>query len=202
VSAVFFLDSYHLLFHGKALLAALRKNLAVNGIVYVLDREASNMLTRREASHRRAVRPETVIKEMEEAGFSLWRRGPRPAPARFLLCFGKVPSDRLWRELDPLVAGPVIPEKPGSWLRRNIWRLRGLRTADGRRVFFHEPGGKLAVECSPLSGDGVACKVPAERVTLFFLKKGGTYTLRKSVTKEREHAGPSGRPHVPCGGRA
>ena len=201
VSVVYFLDSYHILFHGKALLAALRRSLAVNGIVYILDREAPKPLSRREASHRRAIRPEAVIKEMEEAGFSLWRRGPRPAPDRFLLCFGKVPSGELWRELDPLVAGPVIPEKPGPWLRRNLWRLRGLRTADGRRVFFHEPGDKPGIECKTFSGDDIECKVSAGKVTLFFRKKGDAYTLRRSVTGKREHAFRSVRPGARGGGR-
>jgi len=89
IDAVFFLDTYHLLFHGKTLLGKLHEKLSPAGCVYVLDREAREPLSRREASHRRMIQPETVEREMTEAGFFLWSRGPRPAPDRFLLIFGK-----------------------------------------------------------------------------------------------------------------
>ena len=92
VDVVFFLDSYHLLFHGKNLLARIHEKLTPNGRVYVLDRKASTEMSRRETSHRRKIRPEVVKKEMSEAGFSLWFRGPRLARDRFLLVFGKKPS--------------------------------------------------------------------------------------------------------------
>ena len=91
IDVVFFLDSYHLLFHGKILLSKIHENLAPDGRVYVLDRKANTPLSRRETSHRRKIPPETVEQEMTEAGFSLWFRGPRLARDRFLLVFGKKP---------------------------------------------------------------------------------------------------------------
>lgn len=91
IDAVFFLDSYHLLFHSKNLLNKIRQNLAPNGRLYVLDRKANMPLSRREASHHRKIPPKMVEKEMTEAGFSLWFRGPRLARDRFLLVFGKKP---------------------------------------------------------------------------------------------------------------
>ena len=89
IDVVFFLDSYHLLFHGKTLLAKIHEKLTPTGCVYVLDRRAEQPLSRREASHRRKIQPETVKQEMAEAGFSLWFRGPQVARDRFLLIFGK-----------------------------------------------------------------------------------------------------------------
>ena len=91
VDVIFFLDSYHLLFHGRTLLAKLHEHLTSTGRVYVLDRRAIKPLSRREASHRRQILSETVEHEMAKAGFSLWFRGPKLAPDRFLLVFGKVP---------------------------------------------------------------------------------------------------------------
>jgi len=92
VDAVFFLDSYHLLFHGKTLLSKLHEKLSPTGRIYVLDREAENPLSRREASHRKMIQAETVEREMAEAGFFLESRRSRPAPDRFLLVFGKTQS--------------------------------------------------------------------------------------------------------------
>jgi len=92
IDAVFFLDSYSLLFHGKSLLAKIHQRLTSNGRVYVLDRKANNEISRREASHRRKILPDTVKLEMAEAGFSLWFRGPRLTRDRFLMVFGKKPS--------------------------------------------------------------------------------------------------------------
>jgi predicted methyltransferase len=91
IDVVFFLDSYHLLFHSKNLLDKIHQNLAPNGRVYVLDRKANMPLSRREASHRRKIPPTMVEQEMTEAGFSLWFRGPRLARDRFLLVFGRKP---------------------------------------------------------------------------------------------------------------
>lgn len=89
IDTVFFLDSYHLLFHQKTLLAKLREKLAPGGCIYVLDRQAKGNLSRREASHRRRIAPETVKQEMAAAGFVLRSEYPRPAPDRFLLVFGR-----------------------------------------------------------------------------------------------------------------
>ena len=94
IDVVFFVDSYHLLFHGKTLLAELHEKLMPTGRIYVLDRRAKKPLSRREASHRREIPPETVEQEMAEAGFRLWFRGPRLARDRFLLVFGKAPAGR------------------------------------------------------------------------------------------------------------
>ena len=89
VDGIFFLDTYHLLFHGEALLAKLKERLTEEGSVYVLDRKAGPGLSRREASHRRRISPETVKAEMKAAGFSLRDELPPPAPDRFLLVFTK-----------------------------------------------------------------------------------------------------------------
>ena len=89
IDVVFFLDSYHLLFHSKNLLNKIHRNLAPTGRVYILDRKANAQLSRRQTSHRRKISPKTVEQEMTEAGFSLWFRGPKLARDRFLLVFGK-----------------------------------------------------------------------------------------------------------------
>jgi predicted methyltransferase len=89
IDAVFFLDSYHLLFHGQTLLAKIHEKLMPDGLVYVLDREAKNPLNRREASHHRRISPEVVNQEMAAAGFSLRNEGPRLSADRFLLVFEK-----------------------------------------------------------------------------------------------------------------
>jgi predicted methyltransferase len=89
LDAVFFLDTYHLLFHGPTLLAKLRERLTDRGVVCVLDRQAPKPISHREASHRRMIAPETVKQEFAQAGFSLSREGPRPAEDRFLLFFAK-----------------------------------------------------------------------------------------------------------------
>jgi len=91
IDAVFFLDSYDLLFHGKTLLAKLHEKLTPEGRVYVLDRKAKQPLSRREASHHRQISPETVREEMKAAGFTLLSEEPPPAADRFLLVFGKAP---------------------------------------------------------------------------------------------------------------
>jgi hypothetical protein len=95
IDAVFFLDSYHLLFHGETLLAKLHEKLLPTGCVYILDRRARRPLSRREASHRRMIEPKVAIQEMTEAGFHLWSDNPRPAPDRFLLVFGKTPAEKV-----------------------------------------------------------------------------------------------------------
>ena len=94
VDAVYFLDSYHLLFHGKTLLAKLNEKLAPGGRVYVLDRQAKQPLSRREASHRRMIEPETVKEEMAAAGFRVLSEGPAPTSDRFLLVFGKAEREQ------------------------------------------------------------------------------------------------------------
>ncbi len=178
VDAVFFLDSYHLLFHGKTLLTKIYEKLSPTGCVYVLDRKAQKPLSRREASHHRKIQPKTVKQEMTEAGFFLWFRGPRPARDRFLLVFGKNQPEKILPEEDPFVGGPVIPEAPGRWLKRNYWRLRGLKTADGRFVLFMAPGNKGAVEKVPSdSPNKNMWKISKEKLMLYFEKKDEKYLL-------------------------
>jgi predicted methyltransferase len=92
IDAVFFLDSYHLLFHGETLLAKLHERLTPTGRVYILDRESPEPLPRREASHRRKIPVETVKQEMTAAGFTLRSQPSPPADDRFLLVFGKRPG--------------------------------------------------------------------------------------------------------------
>ena len=94
IDAVYFLDTYHLLFHGPALLAHLKERLTESGRVYVLDRQAPSAIPHREASHRRMIAPETVRQEMSQAGFTLLREGPRPTDDRFLLVFGKTDTTK------------------------------------------------------------------------------------------------------------
>jgi len=92
IDAVFFLDTYHLLFHGKTLLAKLHQRLTPDGCVWVLDRAAKQPLSRRDASHQRQIDPEVVKQELAAAGFVLQSAGPPPAADRFLLVFGKAPK--------------------------------------------------------------------------------------------------------------
>ena len=178
IDAVFFLDSYHLLFHGKALLARIHERLAPGGCVYVLDRKAEKPLPRREASHRRKIRPETVKREMAEAGFALWFEGPPPAGDRFLLVFGKADAGAVRPEEDPFVAGPQIPGPPDRWLRENGWRLRGLRTADGQVVpISAEDRRAMRNLASQAAGDGQIVNLPGRRLRLVFERSGEGYAL-------------------------
>ena len=89
LDAVYFLDTYHLLFHGQVLLPALRERLADGGQVYVLDRIAEEPLDHREASHRRKIAPQTVQEEMAEYGFQIVSKTVPCGPDRFLLVFRK-----------------------------------------------------------------------------------------------------------------
>ena len=89
LDAVYFLDTYHLLFHGPTLLSQLHSRLTESGRVYVLDRQAPTVISHREASHRRMIAPDTVRQEMTEAGFTLVEERPKPTPDRFLLIFRK-----------------------------------------------------------------------------------------------------------------
>jgi SAM-dependent methyltransferase len=106
IDVVFFLDSYHLLFHANTLLGKLYERLLPTGRVYVLDRRSDKPLSRREASHRRMIQPQTVEQEMAEAGFHLWSRGPQCAPDRFLLVFGKMPAASIEFDDDSLTGRP------------------------------------------------------------------------------------------------
>ncbi len=94
LDAVFFLDTYHLLFHGPALLAHLRDRLANGGRVFILDRASQRELSHREASHRRMVSTALVEREMRKAGFTLLKTCPPPTGDRFLLVFGKTPASQ------------------------------------------------------------------------------------------------------------
>ena len=92
LDAVYFLDSYHRLFHGPTLLKQLHQRLGPSGRVYILDRQAPHVMPHREASHRRMIAPETVKQEMADAHFALLEQGESPTPERFLLIFGKMDS--------------------------------------------------------------------------------------------------------------
>ncbi len=177
VDAVFFLDTFHLLFHGKTLLAKLKEALGAPGVVYILDREAPEPLSRREGSHRRAIAPATVIEEMEAAGFHLWARGPTPAADRFLLCFGTLPPGEVWREIDPLVAGPRLRQDPQRWLAANLWRLRGVRTADGRRYSFGAGAGSPSILAGEAPKGQRAYLLPAAKRALRFVQEEDGYRL-------------------------
>jgi hypothetical protein len=178
IDTVFFIDSYHLLFHGKILLAKIYEKLTPTGCVYVLDRKAQKPLSRREASHQRKIQPKIVKREMTEAGFCLWFRGPRPARDRFLLVFGKNQPENIPPEADPFVSGPWISQAPEKWLKRNYWRLRGLKTNDGRFVLFRTLEKKVYVEkVSGNSSGKEVWKIPKEELMLYFEKKDEKYLL-------------------------
>ncbi len=178
VDAVLFLDSYHLLFHSETLLAKLRARLSPAGCVYVLDRESKQPLSRREASHRKRIAKATVIQEMTKAGFSLWVCGPQPAADRFLLVFGKTPPADLSSKVDPFVGGPEVPCAPGDWLKQNLWRLRGMKAADGRLVPLaaSEPGGSVEAILAATPGKE-RWRLPKSKLVLSFDKKGETFLL-------------------------
>jgi hypothetical protein len=89
LDAVYFLDTYHLLFHGPTLLSKLRERLTDSGHVYVVDRQSPDVIPHREASHRRMIAAATVQQQMKQAGFELLSEGPKPADDRFLLVFRK-----------------------------------------------------------------------------------------------------------------
>jgi len=182
-SVVFFLDTYHLLFHQKTLLAKLRERLAPNGCVYVMDREAKEPLPRREASHRRRIQPQTVKEEMAAAGFVLWFEGPRPAADRFLLVFGKVRPDEVRPEADPFVGGPRIDRSPGDWLEDNLWRLRGLKTANGKLLRLARPAERRPIERLSAAADGVErWRLPGDKLLLWFQQAGGGFLLIDAQT--------------------
>jgi len=178
IDVVFFLDSYHLLFHGKTLLSKIYEKLSPNGCIYILDRKAQKPLSRRETSHRRKIHPGTVMQEMSEAGFFFWFRGPRPARDRFLFVFGKDRPVKVPLEDNLFIGGPVIPKPPGRWLKENYWRLRGLNTADGGFIPFKEPGRKDKIEKVPSgSPDKEFWKILKENLVLHFDKKAEEYLL-------------------------
>lgn len=177
IDVVFFLDSYHLLFHGKTLLAKLHERLPPHGCIYVMDREAKSPLSRREASHRRKITPAMVKQEMAEAGFVPWFEGPRPAPDRFLLVFGKTAARDVAPENDLFFGGPDIPDSPGAWFRDNAWRLRGLRTADGKTVALTQPGKLGSLERIVAEPGTETWAAPDAGLLISFQKKGQTYRL-------------------------
>jgi hypothetical protein len=100
------------------------------------------------------IQPETVEREMSAAGYHLWFRGPRLAPDRFLLVFGKTQADKVSPEADPFVGGPKIDRPPGQWLQENYWRLRGLKTTDGRFARLTRKAKDGEVQIVPVSSDG------------------------------------------------
>lgn len=89
IDAVYFLDTYHLLFHGPVLLEHLRERLTDDGKIYILDRAADQKMSHRESSHRRMIPPELVKQEMQQARFVLSREVAHLGPDRFLMVFEK-----------------------------------------------------------------------------------------------------------------
>jgi predicted methyltransferase len=181
IDVVFFLDSYHLLFHGQTLLAKLHEKLVPSGCVYILDRKAQRPLSRREASHRRQIDPQTVREEMAAAGFCLWCEGPSPAPDRFLLVFGKSKPEELAPGADPLLGGPEVVGTPEEWLHANRWRLRGLKTADGKLVRLTSPGDQGPFQrANSTAPDTETWKLPKDQLLLVFRKTDKGYVLAQS----------------------
>jgi predicted methyltransferase len=188
VDAVFFLDSYHLLFRSEILLAKLREKLAANGFVYVLDREARQSLPHREASHSRRIARETVIQEMIKAGFSLWFSGPQPAADRFLIVFGKAPLASISSKDDPFVGGPEISGPPGDWLKQNLWRLRGMKTKDGKLVALGASDRAGVIETIRTDAPGKeAWQLPKSKLVLSFDKRGDRYLLSDFRSTDQQH---------------
>ena len=186
IDAVFFLDSFHLLFHGKTLLSKIHGTLSPTGFIYVLDRAPREQLTRREASHCRRIAAQTVEQEMKDAGFSLWFRGPQLSADRFLLVFGKTPADKIKLEDDPFVGGPEITGTPEKWLKQNGWRLRGLKTADGKYTPLLKQEQQLAANLVSTTPSRQTWILPNQEIVLSFENKDGTYSLThcRSVDKK------------------
>jgi ubiquinone/menaquinone biosynthesis C-methylase UbiE len=84
---VIFADAYHRLWDPAKLLVELRQALTKDGVVVVLDRKGPKDEPRRLAGHRRRIAPETVIADLEKAGFALTKKPSPPATDRFLLIF-------------------------------------------------------------------------------------------------------------------
>ena len=130
VNVVFFLDSYHLLFHGETLLSKLREKLSPAGCVYVLDRESKQPLSRREASHRRRIAK---------------KRPSRKWPKQASLCGSVVPNQ-------PRIAfcsssarrrQRTCRPKPIPLLAaRTFLAARGLAQAELVASAWHEDGGR------------------------------------------------------------
>jgi hypothetical protein len=100
------------------------------------------------------------------------------APDRFLLVFGKTLPEKVSPEADPFFGGPTIDRPPGDWLKENYWRLRGLKTTDGRNVRFTGQAEKDAIQISPASSDGKDdCQIKMEDFVLGFQKVGNVYSL-------------------------
>jgi predicted methyltransferase len=179
IDVVFFLDSYHLLFHGKTLLAKLHEKLLPTGCIYVLDRRTPERLSRREASHRKQISPETVEEEMVAAGFVRWFRGPQLASDRFLLVFGKAPPERIAPEVDPFFGGPTITRPPGEWLKNNYWRLRGITTTDGKQNALPKQKHQGSIEVVKTDPSGSQTwRISGEKLELTFEKsRDGAYVL-------------------------
>jgi hypothetical protein len=115
---------------------------------------------------------------MEAAGFHFWFEGPQLAADRFLLVFGKAKAEDISPEQDPFIAGPEIPQSPGQWLKENYWRLRGLRTADGRLVRLTQQKSAAVVDqAATESPDTEMWSIPAKRLQLTFKKKEGGYLV-------------------------
>jgi predicted methyltransferase len=180
IDAVFFLDSYHLLFHGPTLLSKLRERLSPTGCIYVFDREAKEPVSRRETSHSRRIARETVIQEMSKAGFSLWFCGPQPAPDRFLLVFGKTPPADVSPADDPFIGGPEISGPPENWLKQNLWRLRGMKAVEGKVVPIaaDDRGSGVEAVAAAIAGKQ-AWRLPRSKIVLSFEEKGADYLLTK-----------------------
>ncbi|MGM0490636.1 MAG: class I SAM-dependent methyltransferase [Planctomycetota bacterium] len=89
IDAVYFLDTYHLLFHAPVLLEHLRERLTDDGKVYILDRAADQKMSHRESSHRRMIHPELVTQEMQAARFVPSRDVAQLGEDRFLMVFEK-----------------------------------------------------------------------------------------------------------------
>ncbi|MDH4238780.1 MAG: hypothetical protein OEW48_04395 [Phycisphaerae bacterium] len=145
---------------------------------FYLDRKAEKPLSRREASHCKKIRPETVEQEMADAGFYLWFYGPRITPDRFLLVFGKIRPEKIPPEDDPFVGGPEITHKPGRWLKSHFWRLRGIKANDGSFFSLKTGVHKKSIERVPGSPRGQEIwRIPDDKLMLYFEKRQDMYLL-------------------------
>jgi len=72
----------------------------------------------------------------------------------------------------------LIPEAPGRWLRRNHWRLRGLKTNSGEFVRLRASRWKESLErVASGSPSKEIWKIPQEKLVLYFEEKNQEYLL-------------------------
>ncbi|MBP7937682.1 MAG: hypothetical protein KA354_23830, partial [Phycisphaerae bacterium] len=81
-------------------------------------------------------------------------------------------------ETDPFIAGGLIGQSPEEWLRNNWWRLRGVKSADGRYVSLPTPPPSLSIEkIAAEAAEMETWRLPAAKGELLFKKTDRGYLL-------------------------